>query len=64
MEKIKMTNQEFSEWYREQERQLREECDQMVVDGECSEEEANFRFLMMRDEILWSSEDTIEIVGY
>ena len=62
MKKIKMTNKEFSEYYREREQQLKEECDQMVADGECSEEEANFRFFMVRDEILWCSEDTIEIV--
>ena len=35
----------------------------MAADGECSEEEANFRFFMVRDEILWCSEDTIEIVS-
>ena len=63
MEKVQMTNKEFSEWYRDQERKLREECDQMVADGECSAEEANFRFFMVRDEILWCSEDTIDIVG-
>ena len=38
--------------YFEQEKELREECDRMVTDGELTEEEANFRYFMMRDEYL------------
>ena len=44
----------FYEKYKEIERDLRSECDQMVVDGELTQEEADFRFFMIRDEILES----------
>ena len=42
----------FYEGYKELERNLRAECDQMVADGELTQEEADFRFMMVRDEIL------------
>lgn len=44
----------FYEKYKELERDLRAECDQMIVDGELTQEEADFRFFMVRDEILES----------
>ena len=44
----------FYERYKELERNLRSECDQMVADGELTQEEADFRFFMVRDEILES----------
>lgn len=40
--------------YKELENDLRKECNQMVVDGELTAEEAYFRFSMKRDEI-WES---------
>ena len=46
----------FFERYKELEQQLRQECDQMVADGELTQEEADFRFIMVRDEILDSME--------
>lgn len=42
----------FYEKYKVLETNLREECDQMVEDGELTQEEADFRFWMVRDEIL------------
>ena len=44
----------FYEKYKELERDLRAECNQMVADGELTQEEADFRFIMVRDEILES----------
>lgn len=44
----------FYEKYKELEKNLRAECDQMVADGELTQEEADFRFFMVRDEILES----------
>lgn len=44
----------FYEKYKELERDLRVECDQMVIDGELTQEEADIRFFMVRDEILES----------
>ena len=44
----------FAKAYLEAERELREECDDMVLNGELSEEDAEFRFQMVRDEILES----------
>ena len=42
----------FYEQYKELERNLRAECDRMVAEGELTQEEADFRFWMVRDEIL------------
>ena len=44
----------FYEQYKELERNLRAECDQMIINGELTQEEADFRFFMVRDEILES----------
>ena len=44
----------FSKAYLEAERELRKECDEMALNGELSEEYAEFRFQMVRDEILES----------
>ena len=50
----------FYEKYKGIERDLRAECDQMVVDGELTQEEADFRFFMVRDEILESMSEQKE----
>ena len=50
---------DIREIYKELESDLRKECDQMVADGELTEEEASFRFIMKRDEI-WESLIEIE----
>ena len=47
----------FFERYKALEQELRRECDQMVADGELTQEDADFRFIMVRDEILDSMED-------
>lgn len=44
----------FYEKYKVLEANLRAECDQMVTNGELTPEEADFRFWMVRDEILES----------
>ena len=44
----------FSKAYLEAERELRDECDEMVRNGELSVDDAEFRFQMVRDEILES----------
>ena len=36
---------------------LREECNKQVEDGELTQEEADFRYMMVRDEPLWFGED-------
>lgn len=38
--------------YKEMLEDLRRECDEMVANGELSEEDADFRFSMMADDIL------------
>lgn len=59
---IKITNSQFSAFYKKQLENLRAECDEMVRNGECSQEDADFRFHMVMDEILWEAEDDIEII--
>ena len=59
---IKMTQSQFSEFYKKQLENLRAECDEMVRKGECSQEDADFRYYMVMDEILWVAEDDIEII--
>ena len=59
---IKMTNSQFSEFYKKQLENLRAECDELVRNGECSQEYADFRYHMVMDEILWATEDDIEII--
>ena len=49
-----MSNEIFYKAYREAEQKLRDECDELVRTGEMSQEDADFRFLMVRDEILES----------
>ena len=49
-----MAISKFAQAYLEAEKELREECDEMVRNGELSEEDAEFRFQMVRDEILES----------
>lgn len=49
-----MEKSSFANAYLEAERELRKECDEMVLNGELSEEDAEFRFQMVRDEILES----------
>jgi hypothetical protein len=43
---------DFENRYNEACKELRAECDRMVEDGELTEEMANFRYYMVRDEIL------------
>lgn len=45
---------EFFERYQALCKQLREECDRQVEDGELLEEMADFRYDMVKDEILWN----------
>lgn len=47
-----MSNKTFYEAYQEAEQYLRDECDELVRRGEMSQEDADFRFWMVRDEIL------------
>lgn len=49
-----MSDEIFYKVYREAEQELRDECDELVRMGEMSQEDADFRFLMLRDEILES----------
>lgn len=49
-----MSNEIFCKVYREAEQELRDECDELVRMGEMSQEDTDFRFLMVRDEILES----------
>ena len=49
-----MSNETFYKVYQEAEQELRDECDELVRMGEMSQEDADFRFLMVRDEILES----------
>ena len=49
-----MAISKFAQAYLEAERELRDECDEMVRNGELSEDDAEFRFQMVRDEILES----------
>ena len=43
--------------YLEAEKALRKECDDMVDNGELTVDEAEFRFMMRRDEILEAMPD-------
>ena len=45
---------DFHKAYREAERELRNECNELVRNGELTQDEADFRFMMVRDEILES----------
>ena len=49
-----MSNEIFYKVYQEAEQKLRDEYDELVRMGEMSQEDADFRFLMVRDEILES----------
>lgn len=52
-----MTNEEFVKLYNAKLEDLRNECKQMVEDGELTEEDAAFRYEMVKDEILWMMDD-------
>lgn len=49
-----MKKKTLYEAYKEFEQELRDECDELVRSGEMSQEDADFRFIMVRDEILES----------
>ena len=49
-----MSDKIFYEVYREAEQELRDECDELDRRSKMSQEDADFRFLMVRDEILES----------
>ena len=55
-----MSEKTFYEVYKEAEQELRNECDELMRSGEMSQEDADFRFMMVRDEILesliWNSD--------
>lgn len=40
-------------------KELKKQCDQQVIDGELTEDEADFRYMMVRDEILIDMENRI-----
>lgn len=48
---------DFGIRYLAAEKSLREECNQMVEDGDLSQDDADFRFFMVRDEMLWDMEE-------
>lgn len=48
---------DFFERYKMAEEELRKECDRMVEEGELTQEMADFRFYMVRDEILEEMEE-------
>ena len=50
----------FTERYLEADKQLREDCDRMVEDGTMTKEMADFRYYMVRDEILEDMPDDDE----
>lgn len=52
-----MTNEEFVKLYNAKLEDLRNECEQQVKDGELTEEDAAFRYEMVKDEILWMMDD-------
>ena len=45
---------DFYKAYQEAEQDLRNECNELVRNGEMTQDEADFRFMMVRDEILES----------
>lgn len=55
-----MTNEEFVKLYNIKLQELKEECEEQVKDGELTEEEAAFRYEMVKDEILWTMPDPVE----
>lgn len=54
-----MTNEEFVRLYNMKLQELKEECKEQVKDGELTEEEAAFRYEMVKDEILWMMPDPV-----
>lgn len=54
-----MTNEEFVKLYNMKLQGLKEECKEQVKDGELTEEEAAFRYEMVKDEILWMVPDPV-----
>jgi hypothetical protein len=57
--KIIMTNEEFVKLYNMKLQELKEECEEQVKDGELTEEEASFRFEMVKDDILYMMPDPV-----
>jgi hypothetical protein len=47
----------FFDNYQERCEILRDECDKMVASGELSQDDADFRYNMIKDEILYYAED-------
>lgn len=52
-----ITMRTFAERYQAACEELKKECDIQVENGELSKEEANFRYFMVRDEILMDMEE-------
>jgi len=50
----------FFDLYQAKCKALSEECDRMVADGECTQEFADFRYEMVKDEILEDMPDEVE----
>lgn len=49
-----MDNEKFNAVYQRLEQELRDECNELVRSGQMSQEDADFKFWMVRDEILES----------
>lgn len=52
-----MTNDEFVKLYTMKLYELKAECEEPVRSGELTQDEASFRFEMVKDEILWMMDD-------
>ena len=52
-----MTNDEFVKLYNMKLNELKAECEEQVRNGELTQDEASFRFEMVKDEILWMMDD-------
>ena len=57
--KIIMTNEEFVKLYNMKLQELKEKCEEQVKNGELTEEEASFRFEMVKDDILYMMPDPV-----
>lgn len=54
-----MTNEEFVKLYNAKLADLHKECEQQIADGDLTEEDAWFRYEMVKDEILWMMPDPV-----
>ena len=54
-----MTNEEFVKLYNMKLQELKEKCEEQVKNGELTEEEASFRFEMVKDDILYMMPDPV-----